>query len=184
EPRGDHASLWYNNWTQLGALHYLLSITYGSTEGYDDVHQIIKHDRWNISVMTELLNKETKDEELARHHQYMGKGYSIKNIFSIMEDVVSKNSYRRGLDILGFLTCLSPSLRLSDFRNLVLLFFLIKLFDGCALMQEVINATLMVLAKAEVKAFKDGLNHCVQNNLLPLMMEINSLIIKKILDGI
>lgn len=38
--------------------------------------------------------------------------------------------------------------------------------------------------EAKVKAFKDELNHCVKHNLIPLIMEIDSLIIKKILDKI
>ncbi|KAK6794081.1 hypothetical protein RDI58_007534 [Solanum bulbocastanum] len=61
EPRGGHANLWYDNWTQLGALRYVLHITHGPTEGYKDFHQIMEHDGWNIIVMAELLNKEICD---------------------------------------------------------------------------------------------------------------------------
>lgn len=35
-----------------------------------------------------------------------------------------------------------------------------------------------------MRAFKEGLHYCVHNNFLPLVMETNSLILKKIFDGI
>lgn len=38
--------------------------------------------------------------------------------------------------------------------------------------------------EAEVKGFKGGFVYCLNHNLLPLIMETDSLIIKKILDGI
>jgi len=38
--------------------------------------------------------------------------------------------------------------------------------------------------EAEVKGFKRGLLYCLSHNLIPLIMETDSLIIKKILDGI
>uniref|UniRef100_A0A0V0I1K0 Putative ovule protein n=1 Tax=Solanum chacoense TaxID=4108 RepID=A0A0V0I1K0_SOLCH len=38
--------------------------------------------------------------------------------------------------------------------------------------------------EAEVQAFKEGLLYCLNQNYTPLIMEIDSLVIKKILDGI
>jgi len=35
-----------------------------------------------------------------------------------------------------------------------------------------------------VKAFKAGLKYCIENDLLPIIMEIDSFIIKKVLDGV
>ncbi|WMV08231.1 hypothetical protein MTR67_001616 [Solanum verrucosum] len=37
---------------------------------------------------------------------------------------------------------------------------------------------------AEVKAFKAGLKYCIENDLLPIIMETDSFIIKKVLDGV
>ena len=52
-----HANIWFDNWTELGSLHYVLPITHRLIEGYEDVHHIMEHDGWNMFVMTELLNK-------------------------------------------------------------------------------------------------------------------------------
>ncbi|KAK4707129.1 hypothetical protein R3W88_033268 [Solanum pinnatisectum] len=38
--------------------------------------------------------------------------------------------------------------------------------------------------EAEVQAFKEGLTYCLNHHYIPLIMETDSLIIKKILDGI
>ncbi|XP_049414633.1 uncharacterized protein LOC125877356 [Solanum stenotomum] len=62
--------------------------------------------------------------------------------------------------------------------------FCIRNGDGNFIFAEasIIEACYAIVA--EVKAFKAGLKYCIENDLLPIIMETNSLIIKKVLDGI
>ncbi|WMV24324.1 hypothetical protein MTR67_017709 [Solanum verrucosum] len=58
EPRCGQSSLWYDNWTQLGALYYILPISNGLDNNLEEINQITLNGRWNINLLKELLNEE------------------------------------------------------------------------------------------------------------------------------
>lgn len=47
---------------------------------------------------------------------------------------------------------------------------------------DLIYANTESVQEAKVRAFKEGLHFCVQNNLFPLVMKTDSLIMKNIID--
>ncbi|KAK6789639.1 hypothetical protein RDI58_013439 [Solanum bulbocastanum] len=52
------SSLWYDNWTQLGALYYILPISDGLDNNLEEVNQITLNGRRIIDLLKELLNEE------------------------------------------------------------------------------------------------------------------------------
>ncbi|KAG5630126.1 hypothetical protein H5410_001843 [Solanum commersonii] len=179
----------------------------GGHARYEDVHRIMEHDGWNMNVMTELLNKEVcdhvvnvmktiKEEEPTGHYEHMGKGYSVKNIFSVMEDSVdcvtnvkpliialpifiiwnflkrrniTKYGGRMSKNIFQFLESYTPIISCKVVRW-VCTHARITSAILMALISTRFNTVLRPFV-AEVKTFKDSFNHCVQNDLLPLVME-------------
>lgn len=47
EIRCGHSSVWYDNWTQLGSMHYYLPISHQSHMGVEDVCQLREDGQWN-----------------------------------------------------------------------------------------------------------------------------------------
>lgn len=58
EPRSGSANTWYDNWTQLGALCYVLPINHVMQEGLEDVKSLMLDDSWNVPMLNELLPSE------------------------------------------------------------------------------------------------------------------------------
>jgi len=56
--------------------------------------------------------------------------------------------------------------------------------NGDLVYAETENVELCSILEAEVGAFKEGLQYCVNNNLMPLIIDTYSLILKKIIDEI
>ncbi|KAH0664999.1 hypothetical protein KY285_026205 [Solanum tuberosum] len=62
--------------------------------------------------------------------------------------------------------------------------FSVRNSNGELVYAETESVELCNILEAKVEAFKEGLQYCVNNNLMPLIMETNSLILKKIIDEI
>ncbi|KAH0654406.1 hypothetical protein KY289_032084 [Solanum tuberosum] len=61
EPRCGHASLWYGNLTQLGALQYIMYVDHVIDGNFEDVNQLRLDGRWNNNQMTDLIGKNICD---------------------------------------------------------------------------------------------------------------------------
>lgn len=61
EPIYVHASVWYNNWTQLEALQYIMDVDHAITRNIEEVNQLRLDGRWNDNVMTELFDRDICD---------------------------------------------------------------------------------------------------------------------------
>lgn len=62
EPKCGHASIWYDNWTQKGAIQYYLSIDYIANRGLEDVHQLMNRNGWNINLLNEIFPEDLCDD--------------------------------------------------------------------------------------------------------------------------
>lgn len=51
EPKCGHASIWYYNWIQKGALQYYFPIDYNTTGGLEDVHQLMDSNGCNVDLL-------------------------------------------------------------------------------------------------------------------------------------
>ncbi|KAG5613793.1 hypothetical protein H5410_013617 [Solanum commersonii] len=99
EPRCGHASLWNENWTQLGALHYIMPIDQVANENLEEVNRLRLDEILNINLMTELLGKDICDHvnSISGHTQHVeerdkqwwmpnSKGnFSVKSAWDISE---------------------------------------------------------------------------------------------------
>ncbi|XP_015162561.1 uncharacterized protein [Solanum tuberosum] len=61
EPRCCHASLWYDNWTQLGALHYIMPLDHVIDENFEEVNQLRVDERWDNNLLTKLIDSSICD---------------------------------------------------------------------------------------------------------------------------
>ncbi|KAH0669211.1 hypothetical protein KY285_023369 [Solanum tuberosum] len=55
---------------------------------------------------------------------------------------------------------------------------------GCLMYAEAKSISFCTTLEAETKAFSSSILYCLEHNIMPLVMETDSLIIKKVLDGI
>ncbi|KAH0655387.1 hypothetical protein KY285_030269 [Solanum tuberosum] len=62
--------------------------------------------------------------------------------------------------------------------------FCVRNHQGCLLYAEAKSISLCTALEAETKAFNSDILYCLEHNLMPLVMDTDSLIIKKVLDGI
>ncbi|KAK6793579.1 hypothetical protein RDI58_007032 [Solanum bulbocastanum] len=60
--------------------------------------------------------------------------------------------------------------------------FSVRNSNGDLVYAETESVMLCSALEAEVGAFKEGLQYCVSHNLLPLIMETDSLILKKVIE--
>ena len=51
EPKCVHSSIWYDNWTQLGALHYIVPIDTARNVQLDEVKQFFLNGDWNYDLL-------------------------------------------------------------------------------------------------------------------------------------
>ncbi|XP_059288925.1 uncharacterized protein LOC132042393 [Lycium ferocissimum] len=58
--RNGTSSFWYENWTRLGALYYI--IPDAAREEEIEVRQFVENGQWNMKLLTNTL-----DQELAQH---------------------------------------------------------------------------------------------------------------------
>ncbi|KAK4716606.1 hypothetical protein R3W88_014944 [Solanum pinnatisectum] len=58
EPRCGRSSLWYDIWSQLGALYYVLPINHNLDENIEEVNQITINGRWNFTLLKKLFTEE------------------------------------------------------------------------------------------------------------------------------
>ncbi|KAG5580804.1 hypothetical protein H5410_051431, partial [Solanum commersonii] len=56
--------------------------------------------------------------------------------------------------------------------------------EGNLIFAEARKEEICTAIVADVKAFRARSKYCLENGLLPLFMETNSLIVKKVLDGV
>lgn len=56
ETKEGYTSEWFDNWTQLGALHYHMNLNHDQVES---VNQLFNEDGWDKAVLQENLDKET-----------------------------------------------------------------------------------------------------------------------------
>ncbi|KAG5585575.1 hypothetical protein H5410_046009 [Solanum commersonii] len=62
EARGGQASLWHDNWTQSGALHFLMPTSHTRNHEFADVRCIMDTNGWNQNLLKELFNEETCEQ--------------------------------------------------------------------------------------------------------------------------
>jgi len=62
EPRCGRSSTWIDNWTKLGALHYILPISHEHVGVVEDVNQLMVNGRWNENLMSDTFTKEVCDK--------------------------------------------------------------------------------------------------------------------------
>ncbi|KAK4731320.1 hypothetical protein R3W88_024308 [Solanum pinnatisectum] len=62
EARGGHASLWHDNWTQLGELHLLMPISYPRRYEFADISCVMDNNGLNEILLTELFNEEVCEQ--------------------------------------------------------------------------------------------------------------------------
>lgn len=62
ELRCGHSSTWFDNWTQLGALHYVLPISHEHVGVTEEVNQLMVHGRWNENLMSDIFTEEVCDQ--------------------------------------------------------------------------------------------------------------------------
>lgn len=55
EPKKGQSSIWYDNWTQLGALHYYLPISRISNSDMEDVNQLMNQGEWDNDILLQLF---------------------------------------------------------------------------------------------------------------------------------
>ncbi|KAH0776352.1 hypothetical protein KY290_007763 [Solanum tuberosum] len=58
EARGGQASLWHDNWTQSGALHFLMPISHTINHEFADVSCVMDTNGWNQDLLKEFFNEE------------------------------------------------------------------------------------------------------------------------------
>lgn len=72
EIKGGHTSVWFDNWTQLGALYYYLPVSHSNNLVYEEVNQLIIQGHWNEELMLQLL-----PEDVCKH---------VQNVIGVVED--------------------------------------------------------------------------------------------------
>ncbi|KAG5631408.1 hypothetical protein H5410_003125 [Solanum commersonii] len=117
EPRNCQCNVWFDNWTQLGALHYYFPINHDHGQ-LEEVQQLMLVEGWNNNLLHENLSEEVYQKK-----------------------------------------------------------------DGNLIFTEASTIEAHNAIVAEVKAFKPRLKYCIENDLLPIIMETDSLIIKKVTFG-
>lgn len=65
EPKSGNANIWYDNWRQLGALHYYLPVSNRGDHQFEDVNQLVYNGRWNPNLLDMLF-----PEEVCNHIQH------------------------------------------------------------------------------------------------------------------
>lgn len=58
EPRCGNSNIWFDNWTQLGALYYYLPVNYSINIYEEDVSQLMLPGRWNEDLVQQLFPDE------------------------------------------------------------------------------------------------------------------------------
>lgn len=53
-----HSIIWFDNWTQLGGLHYYLPINRSTTYPLDEVNQLMSQGGWNAEVLQQLFHED------------------------------------------------------------------------------------------------------------------------------
>ncbi|KAG5604963.1 hypothetical protein H5410_026455 [Solanum commersonii] len=61
EPICGHANLWYDNWTQLGALHYIMFVDHVIDQNFEEVNQLRVGERWDNNLLTDLIDSSICD---------------------------------------------------------------------------------------------------------------------------
>ena len=56
-----HASLWHDNQTQLGVLHYVLPLSHTIIDKFTEVNYVMINDGWNMNMMREMFGEEICD---------------------------------------------------------------------------------------------------------------------------
>lgn len=67
-----HSSVWFDNWTQLGALYYYFPISHSNNFDFEEVKQLIIQGHWNEKLMLQLL-----PEDVCKH---------VQNEIGVVED--------------------------------------------------------------------------------------------------
>ncbi|WMV35425.1 hypothetical protein MTR67_028810 [Solanum verrucosum] len=57
EPREGQASVWFDNWTQLGALHFLMPISHNQSQ-LEDVKELYAENGWKINALESNFNED------------------------------------------------------------------------------------------------------------------------------
>ncbi|KAH0666513.1 hypothetical protein KY285_027719 [Solanum tuberosum] len=57
EPREGHTTVWFDNWTQLGALHFLMPISHNQSQ-LEDVKELYAEDGWKINALESNFNED------------------------------------------------------------------------------------------------------------------------------
>ncbi|KAG5610599.1 hypothetical protein H5410_021880 [Solanum commersonii] len=52
-----HASVWFDNWTQLGGLHFLMHISHSQSQ-MEDVKELYAEDGWKINALESNFNED------------------------------------------------------------------------------------------------------------------------------
>lgn len=55
EPRSGTSTVWFDNWTQLGALQYVLPISQGMNQNFEEVSQLKKEGKWDKNLLHQLF---------------------------------------------------------------------------------------------------------------------------------
>jgi len=80
EPKCGHSSVWFDNWTQLGALYYYLPVSHSNNFDFDEVNQLMIQGHWNEDLMLQLL-----PEDVCKH---------VQNVIGVVEDTEEWDSPR------------------------------------------------------------------------------------------
>ncbi|XP_060200381.1 uncharacterized protein LOC132628634 [Lycium barbarum] len=66
EPRSGTANIWFDNWTKIGALYYLVPNEFVVDEKVQDVKEPINQDGWNMSKLQQLFPTHIVDHGTGR----------------------------------------------------------------------------------------------------------------------
>ncbi|KAH0716705.1 hypothetical protein KY285_012736 [Solanum tuberosum] len=81
EPKCGLSSVWFDNWTQFGALYYYLPVSHSNNFDVDEVYQLMIEGHWNEDLMLQLL-----PEDICKH---------VQNVIGVVEDTEEWDSPRR-----------------------------------------------------------------------------------------
>ncbi|KAM3235236.1 hypothetical protein P3L10_015272 [Capsicum annuum] len=85
EPNCGHASVWYDNWTQLGALHYFLPIDLPRNHHLEEVSQCFSNEAWNserlqVNFGTEVSNHVEQNINCTQQMDLWDKAWWMLNV--------------------------------------------------------------------------------------------------------
>ncbi|XP_055835450.1 uncharacterized protein LOC129903954 [Solanum dulcamara] len=208
ESRSGTANIWFDNWTKLGALYYIIPEDFVIDEGIQDVKQIMLQGGWNMEKLHQLFPIDIVDHILEDLHFHepneewdkprwmmtaSGK-FSLGTAWELLRSKATKSDIYKNIWIPGVPFKISffvwrlwkivkwDFLCMEGYQPSSLAFCIRNAAGDLqyAAARRIPDGSSLI---AEARAIHEGLLYCVTHTMLPVVLETDSLTMKMILTG-